>query len=85
MLVRVQSGTPIKEIEMHFDLDEEDKIKFEKWNAVCKKKGCIAKDTSAIGGRLTYSFTPTGLATITTIKCRICKRELDLTPDPSTW
>ena len=33
----------------------------------------------AIGGRLTYSFTPTGLGTIVVVKCGLTDEELDLT------
>ena len=33
---------------------------------------------STIGGRFTYSFTPTGLGCIKTIKC-VCGEEFDLT------
>lgn len=37
----------------------------------------------AVGGRLTWSFTPTGIGTFTTIKCA-CGEKCDVT-DTSSW
>lgn len=42
------------------------------------KKFCKIKSTGAIGGRYTYSFTPTGLGVISTVKCA-CGEEFDST------
>ena len=41
------------------------------------KEACHVYGKTAIGGALTYSFTPTGLGTVTTIKCA-CGEKLDL-------
>lgn len=40
--------------------------------------------STAIGGQFTFSFTPTGIGIVTTIKCSICKEEKTLT-DFSLW
>ena len=45
----------------------------------CPVKG----NDGAIGGRITYEFTPTGLGIISRIKCS-CKKSLDLT-DFESW
>ena len=66
-----------------FDLDEEDSKKFTEWDGK-HKKGCDCyHNPGAIGGRLTFSFTPTGLGCITVIKCA-CGEKLDLT-DYDSW
>ena len=46
-------------------------------------KKCKIKKKTAIGGRLTYSFTPTGIGCIVAVRCS-CGRELDLT-DWKNW
>jgi len=51
--------------------------KFKKWDK--KHEKCAKEDTTAIGGRLTYRFTPTGLGDILVVKCNQCGEELDLT------
>jgi hypothetical protein len=64
-----------------FDLDKEQSIKYNEWtkghDKVCKftQPGASA---GAIGGRLTFEFTPTGLGTIVRVKCA-CGEEVDLT------
>ncbi len=62
-----------------FELDSDQKKKYQKW-LKRHDKTCVQKDTTAMGGRLTYRFTPTGLGTITQVHC-ICGRKVDLTPD----
>jgi hypothetical protein len=61
-----------------FGLDSKELKKFNEWNTEHKKKCSLKGSEGAIGGRLTFSFTPTGLGTITTIKCG-CGEELDVT------
>jgi len=56
-----------------------DKNKLEQIDAWNKNHNCNMKENiGTIGGRLTYSFTPTGLGEIVTVKCA-CGEELDLT------
>ena len=66
---------------MKFELDEKQIEKFNQWNKAHRKK-CDA-DAGAIGGRLTFTFTPTGMGTITEIKC-ICGESINLT-DFESW
>lgn len=40
--------------------------------------------TSTTGGKITYSFTPTGLGVVTTIKCNACGKQEDVT-DIDFW
>jgi hypothetical protein len=60
--------------------------KFIEWDTK-HRKFCTAlensNDVTAIGGRLTYSFTPTGLGEIITVSC-ICGEKIDLT-DVGNW
>lgn len=46
-------------------------------------KTCTMQYVGAIGGRLSYEFTPTGLGVITIVRCA-CKAEINLT-DFSEW
>ena len=62
---------------MEFSLSKEEEIKYLKWLKKHNKK-CPNVYVGAIGGRITFSFTPTGLGPITTIKCE-CGEKLDLT------
>lgn len=65
-----------------FELDDKQTEKLNKWikrhNSVCiyKKSG----KEPAIGGRLTYRFTPTGVGVISQVFC-LCGKKVDLTPD----
>lgn len=64
----------------NFVLDDEQREKFEEWNRKHKKK-CKYGDSmhqGAIGGRLTFSFTPTSLGEIVNVKCA-CNEGIDLT------
>lgn len=57
--------------------NEEDKMLFEwlyKHDETCPLK----HNQGAIGGRLTYCFTPTGLGDVIKVKCS-CGEEIDLT------
>jgi len=44
---------------------------------------CPISNSSTIGGRISYEFTPTGLGIIEVVKCT-CGSKLDLT-DYNTW
>ena len=61
---------------MIFKLHEDDLKEYTNWLKE-HRKVCDVYMKTAIGGELTYSFTPTGLGTITTVKCA-CGEELDL-------
>ena len=63
-----------------FELNEKDIKEFNEWKKEHDKTCELAKPgaTGAIGGGLTYCFTPTGLGVITVIKCG-CGEELNLT------
>ena len=63
-----------------FELDDEQVEKIKKWDDN-HKKTCRFGDPlnqGAIGGRLSYCFTPTSLGEIQLVKCA-CGEELDLT------
>lgn len=72
----------MKDNQMKFELDKEQMEKFKKW-LKRHDKNCIYKNSKkqvAIGGRLTYHFTPTGLGVISQVHC-VCGKKVDLTPD----
>ena len=62
----------------HFGLNDEEMTKLNKWLKKHDKTCPFKKEQGAIGGRLTYSFTPTGLGIITEVECA-CKEKIDLT------
>ena len=68
-----------------FSLSEKDGKAFSSWleehNKTCPFKSKLSQ--GAIGGRLTYKFTPTNLGLITKIECG-CGSEVDVT-DYSEW
>lgn len=45
---------------------------------------CAREHPTTIGGAITYTFTPTGLGSIVTIQCNICKTKIDIT-DYDNW
>jgi len=57
---------------IEFKLTEIQQEKFNKWNHKCDNDG------GAIGGKLQFVFTPTGLGVILNVKC-VCGEKLDLT------
>jgi hypothetical protein len=59
---------------MKFELTQDQIEIYNLW-----RKELPAADSGAIGGRTTFSFTPTGLGVITRIKDNITGKELDLT------
>ena len=64
-----------------FTLDSEQKRKFDVWN--CDHNCSLKKYSGAIGGRLTFCFTTTGIGVCVKVKCG-CGEEIDLT-DVSEW
>lgn len=65
---------------VELQLTEDQLLKWKEWLAE-HDKTCPFADPSkqgAIGGRLTYEFTPTALGLVTKVKCA-CKEEVDLT------
>lgn len=83
--LRHKKKTYKSEYSRGFGLSKEEQIKFNKWiqkhNKKCKYSDSMK--TGAIGGRLTYMFTPTSLGVITKVKCA-CGEEIDLT-DTDLW
>jgi hypothetical protein len=67
---------------MEFILSPEELKRIKEWDDSHKCK-ITNKYVGAVGGRLTYSFTPTGMGMITIVKCA-CGKKLDLT-DCSSW
>ena len=62
---------------MIFELNENEIKKFHKWK-IKHNKNCSIKNAGAIGGKFTFSFTPTGLGCITKITCG-CGKEIVVT------
>ena len=62
---------------MSFYLNENDKVKLHKWREE-HDSGCFIQYKGAIGGGLTYCFTPTSIGTVIKVKCA-CGEEIDLT------
>lgn len=80
---------------IHFTLDEKQIKKFEEWVAEVRTRAAAAQaleDTDgpaspyygAIGGGITFSFTPTSLGTVTKAKEAITGEEIDLS-DYINW
>jgi hypothetical protein len=63
---------------MNFELLEEEVEKYYNWLIEHNKTCPNFKNEGASGGRLTFSFTPTNLGTVTKVTCA-CGEELDLT------
>lgn len=60
-----------------FQLSEEQQQRVEVWLKELHPQG--VPYGGAIGGSLTYSFTPTGLGVITVVTCNHTHKELDIT------
>lgn len=58
---------------MIFEINEEMKKKIRQWD------NCKAVDV--MGAKFAYTFIPTGLGLVITVKCDVCGRELDLSED----
>ena len=68
-----------------FNLTDEQRSKYQEWLKEHDKE-CLYTNPEAqgaIGGRITYCFTPTGLGVITSIRCA-CGGSIDLT-DYENW
>lgn len=68
-----------------FTLNEKEKSEVNEWlkkhNKTCKyKKNNIS---TAIGGRITYKFTPTSLGVVIVVECA-CGKQIDVT-DVDNW
>ena len=62
--------------ELIFGFSADENAKYQRWN---KDHQCEYRfDSGACGGRLTYTFTPTGIGTVKKVKCA-CGEEIDLT------
>lgn len=59
-----------------FKLDEEQYKKLDKWY---EQQGIAERYGGAIGGALTYSFTPTSLGIVTKVTNNFNKETIDLT------
>ena len=70
----------IGETALFFQLDKNQIKKLEKEYTEHK---CTVNNTGAIGGKITFSFTPTDLGTVVKVKCA-CGFEVDLT-DYEDW
>ncbi len=71
---------------MKFELYGKELEMFNDWDRKHKKVCKLVSDpnfTPAIGGRLTFSFTPTGLGSGVSVKC-VCGAEKDCT-DIDSW
>lgn len=58
--------------------DTENNKKYEEWRKIHKCQFINPNSVCAIGGRLTFSFTPTSLGCISKVKC-VCGEEIDTT------
>lgn len=71
-----------------FNLTDEDFVKFAEWKATLPCPTGLNEDGfpvgGAIGGRWTYSFTPTSIGCVVKIKDGISGQELDLS-DYNHW
>ena len=66
-----------------FGIDGEEAKKLDKWQNEHDKSCPYKKKQGAIGGRTTYSFSPTTLGVVIKVSCA-CGKEIDLT-DYSSW
>ena len=71
---------------IHFDLDDEQAAKVFKWNRKHLDHCPLYGKDGAIGGRVSYTFTPTSLGQIVKVKCACGSEdsEVDLT-DYENW
>ncbi len=49
-----------------------------------KNHSCTPMDAGAIGGHVTYSFTPTSIGTAIIVQCGVCKKVMNIT-DYESW
>jgi hypothetical protein len=69
-------------VAFNFTVPDEQADASRKWRKE-HNKVCKIEDVGAIGGKFTWSFTPTSLGCILVLKC-ICGEKLDLT-DYDNW
>jgi hypothetical protein len=67
---------------MKFELTEEEENKYKIWIKE-HNKTCSIKYAGAIGGKITFQFTPTSLGLVTQVVCG-CGKKLNLT-DYEGW
>lgn len=67
---------------MEFRLSDQDKTNYRKW-LKDHNETCPIQYEGAIGGKISFHFTPTGLGPVIKITCD-CGEELDLT-DVESW
>lgn len=65
---------------MNFKLNQTQTNKIALWESTHR---CSVKNEGAIGGKVTFSFTPTSLGVIEKVKCA-CTAQLDVT-DYESW
>ena len=61
-----------------FSINNDQKLKLNKWLKSHNKKCSLRVKDATIGGKLTYCFTPTGLGCIIVVKCA-CGQSCDIT------
>lgn len=66
-----------------YALEDDELAKLNAWDHQCKWHGTPDRYAGAIGGELTFSFTPTSLGRIAKVRCG-CGAEIDLT-EYSAW
>lgn len=59
-----------------FNLSEKQLLKLDEWKEKHNKK--CKGSYGAIGGKITYKFTPTSLGIIILVNCDCCKDKIDL-------
>ncbi len=61
---------------MKFELNN---VEIENLKRFDNEHECMNKYAGAIGGRLSFVFTPTSIGSMVEVKCNICKRVEDIT------
>lgn len=77
-MARSLGGENYSNFDMHdFSLDPAETKALEEWQKSQKEKD--SSNLSTVGGRWTFSFTPTGVGTILVVKDNLLGDEIDLT------
>lgn len=66
--------------DFEFDADQRKRIDV----FIAEHESIHGVTTAAIGGRYTYSFTPTSLGMVQRVRCASCNKELDVS-DYASW
>lgn len=71
---------------MNFSLSREQIAKFVAWrdSPELHPKCAGVESKTAIGGAITFSFTPTTIGTVVTAECCVCNNKVDLS-DYDSW